>query len=131
MVRKIFGYAHIPQHWASLINDFNRQYLNPYVNFHRPCLFPEIIIDSKGKQRKRYPYDSLMTLSLLKIQSCHVRIAKSAAAFKPLRAAIYTNGLTSGLAGPASCNGLWQCGQFLAVVDKRCIAARIIISAAS
>lgn len=61
VVRKIFGYAHIPQHWASLINTFNRQYLNPYVNFHRPCLFPHIIIDSKGKQRKRYPYDSLMT----------------------------------------------------------------------
>lgn len=61
VVRKIFGYAHIPQHWASLINTFNRQYLNPYVNFHRPCLFPDIIIDSKGKQRKRYPYDSLMT----------------------------------------------------------------------
>jgi len=61
VVRKIFGYTHIPQHWASLINDFNRQHLNPYINYHRPCLFPEIIINNKGKQRKRYPYDSLMT----------------------------------------------------------------------
>ena len=61
VVRKIFGYDHIPQHWASLINDFNRQHLNPYVNYHRPCLFPETITDSKGKQRKRYPYDALMT----------------------------------------------------------------------
>ena len=61
VVRKIFGYTHIPQYWAPLINDFNRQHLNPYINYHRPCLFPEIIIDNKGKQRKRYPYDSLMT----------------------------------------------------------------------
>jgi transposase InsO family protein len=61
VVRKIFGYDHIPQHWAPLINDFNRQHLNPYVNYHRPCLFPETITDSKGKQRKRYPYDAIMT----------------------------------------------------------------------
>ena len=61
VVRKIFGHGHIPQRWASLINDFNRQHLNPYINYHRPCLFPVIITDSKGKQRKRYPYQSLMT----------------------------------------------------------------------
>ena len=60
VVRKIFGHGHIPQRWASLINDFNRQHLNPYINYHRPCLFPVIITDSKGKQCKRYPYQSLM-----------------------------------------------------------------------
>ena len=56
VVRKIFGHGHIPQRWASLINGSNRQHLNPYINYHRPCLFPVIITDSKGKQRKRYPY---------------------------------------------------------------------------
>jgi len=61
VVRKLFGYAHIPQHWAPLINEFNREHFNPYINFHRPCLFPEIVTDPKGKQRKRYPYDLLMT----------------------------------------------------------------------
>ncbi|RLQ20141.1 transposase [Seongchinamella sediminis] len=61
VVRKIFGHEHIPQHWASQVNEFNRQHLNPYVNYHRPCLFPETITDSKGKQRKRYRYESLMT----------------------------------------------------------------------
>ena len=61
VVRKIFGHGHISKRWASLINDFNRQHLNPYINYHRPCLFPVIITDSKGKQRKRYPYQSLMT----------------------------------------------------------------------
>ena len=46
---------------ASLINDFSRQYLNPYINDHQPCLFPETITDDKGRERKRYPYSSLKT----------------------------------------------------------------------
>ena len=54
VVRKIFGYSRIPQRWAPLINVFNQQHLNPYVNFHRPCFFPETRIDLKGKQRKIY-----------------------------------------------------------------------------
>jgi transposase InsO family protein len=51
VVRKLFGYSHIPQRWAPLINDFNQQHLNPYLNFHRPCFFPETQTDDKGKQR--------------------------------------------------------------------------------
>ena len=39
VVRKIFGYAHIPQHHAVRFNTFCREYLNPFLNFHRPCLF--------------------------------------------------------------------------------------------
>ena len=61
MVRKIFGYHHIPQKWANHINDFNQTYLNPHINYHRPCLFPEIMTDKKGKQRKKYPYKNMMT----------------------------------------------------------------------
>lgn len=61
VVRKLFGYTHIPQRWAAEINAFNRQHLDPYLNFHRPCFFPIIVTDAKGKQRKRYPYDALMT----------------------------------------------------------------------
>jgi len=61
VVRKLFGYGHIPQHWAPLINDFNQQYLNPYLNFHRPCFFPETRTDDKGKQRKIYRYENMMT----------------------------------------------------------------------
>jgi transposase InsO family protein len=61
VVRKLFGYSHIPQRWAPLINDFNQQYLNPYLNFHRPCFFPETRIDNKGKQRKIYRYENMMT----------------------------------------------------------------------
>ena len=61
IVRKHLGYIHIPQKWAPLINQFNMKHLNPYINYHRPCFFPEVIIDAKGKQRKRYPYDKMMT----------------------------------------------------------------------
>jgi transposase InsO family protein len=61
VVRKIFGYAHIPQRWATEINTFNRKYLNPYINYHRPCFFPKTTTDSKGKQRKIYRYKDMMT----------------------------------------------------------------------
>jgi len=61
VVRKIFGYTHIPQKWATEINAFNRKYLNPYINYHRPCFFPKTITDSKGKQRKSYHYKDIMT----------------------------------------------------------------------
>jgi transposase InsO family protein len=61
IVRKHLGYSHIPQRFASLVNAFCRDHLNPYVNFHRPCLFAETITDAKGRQRKRYPYKLMMT----------------------------------------------------------------------
>jgi transposase InsO family protein len=61
VVRKILGYQHIPQKWAPLINEFNQRYLNPHINYHRPCFFPETVTDKKGKERKKYPYRAMMT----------------------------------------------------------------------
>ncbi|MGA8146559.1 MAG: hypothetical protein WB870_03160 [Gallionellaceae bacterium] len=61
IVRKHLGYSHIPQCFATLVNAFCRDHLNPYINFHRPCLFAETITDEKGRQRKRYPYKLMMT----------------------------------------------------------------------
>lgn len=61
VVRKHLGHMHIPQKWAPLLNEFHRRYLNPYLNYHRPCFFPETITDRKGKQCKRYPYEKMMT----------------------------------------------------------------------
>ena len=61
IVRKQFGYSHIPQHLASLVNAFCRDHLNPYINFHRPCLFAETITDAKGKERKKYRYENMNT----------------------------------------------------------------------
>ena len=61
VVRKIFGYSHIPQHYASLLNDFNQEHLIPYLNFHRPCFYARSKIDRKGKEKKQYLYKDMMT----------------------------------------------------------------------
>lgn len=61
IVRKIFGHSHIPQYFAKRTNVFNVDALNPYVNYHRPCLYPTLIIDKKGKQKKKYEYKNMMT----------------------------------------------------------------------
>jgi len=61
VVRKQLGYAYIPQSCAELINGFNRDFFNPYINFHRPCFFPVPVIDPKGKIKKTYPYEEVMT----------------------------------------------------------------------
>jgi transposase InsO family protein len=61
VVRKQLGYAYIPQRCAELINEFDRDFFNPYINFHRPCFFPVSVIDPKGKIRKTYPYEMVRT----------------------------------------------------------------------
>lgn len=61
VVRKVFGYTHIPQHYAQRINTFNQDVLNPYINYHRPCLFPTVVTDNKGKEKKKYRYEDVQT----------------------------------------------------------------------
>ena len=61
IVRKWLGYQHIPQRFAPALNQFYRDYLNPYINYHRPCFFPVTDIDKHGKTKKRYPYEAMMT----------------------------------------------------------------------
>jgi len=61
IIRKYMGYIHIPQRHAARINEFYKAYLNPYINYHRPCYFAVTVRDSKGKERKKYPYASMMT----------------------------------------------------------------------
>lgn len=62
IVRKWFGYCYIPQKHATLINEFLKKYFISYINYHRPCHYPVVTVDEKtGKQRKRYPYDKMMT----------------------------------------------------------------------
>ena len=61
IVRRHLGYSHIQQHWAPLVDQFHQHYLNPYINYHRPCFFPVIKTNAKGKQVKTYPYEAMMT----------------------------------------------------------------------
>ena len=58
IVRKHLGYSDFPQRFAHSVNAFGRDFLNPYVNFHRPCFFPASLTDAKGKTRKRYRFGS-------------------------------------------------------------------------
>jgi transposase InsO family protein len=61
IIRKHMGYDYIPSHYAPPIDRFYQEIFNPYLNFHRPCFFPDTITDSNGKQKKIYPYHNLMT----------------------------------------------------------------------
>lgn len=61
VVRNTFGYSHVAQKHAELVNAFNMKSLNPCINFHRPCHFPTIETDAKGKQRKRYRQQDMKT----------------------------------------------------------------------
>lgn len=70
VVRKQFGHAHIPAAYADPVNQFVVEVLSPYLNFHIPCFFPETITDDKGRERKRYPYQSLST-PCEKLKSLH------------------------------------------------------------
>ena len=55
IVRKHMGYGHIAGGHAARIQEFYVRYLNPYLNFHRPCGFPSVTLDEKGKRRRSYP----------------------------------------------------------------------------
>lgn len=61
IVRKVLGYVHIAPEWAAALNKFHEKYLIPYINYHRPCYFAEVIVDDKGKQKKKYPYKLMQT----------------------------------------------------------------------
>jgi len=68
VVRKLFGYAHIPQHHAVHFNTFCREYLNPFLNFHRPCLFATEVADPNkpGRIKRVYrPRDAMTPLDKL------------------------------------------------------------------
>jgi transposase InsO family protein len=54
-IRKPLGYDPIPGHWAPRLNDFHRQHFTPYLNYHRPGLFPVPHSDGKGRVEKPYP----------------------------------------------------------------------------
>jgi len=61
VLRKNLGYAYIPQACAELLNGYHKDYLNPYLNFHRPCFFPVSVVDHRGKIKKTYPYEKVRT----------------------------------------------------------------------
>ena len=67
VIRKHIGYGYIDAGHADRLNDFYREYLNPYLNYHRPCAQAEVDIDDRGRKRVRYkryqtPVETLLAL---------------------------------------------------------------------
>ena len=54
VVRKHMGHWYIASEHAEAITQFYAEFLNPYVNFHRPCGVPEIVHGTRGKQKRVY-----------------------------------------------------------------------------
>jgi transposase InsO family protein len=54
IIRKHIGFGHIDAQHAEAMDQFHRQYLNLYVNFHRPCAVPKVITEANGKRRRVY-----------------------------------------------------------------------------
>jgi transposase InsO family protein len=61
VIRKNLGYSYIPQACAEVLNWYHKEYLNLYINFHRPCFFPVTFIDDRGRIKKKYPYQKVRT----------------------------------------------------------------------
>jgi transposase InsO family protein len=67
VVRKHIGFGHIAPAHAARVNQFHASFLNPYVNFHRPCAQPQVEIDARGRKRRLYrqwltPLEKLLSL---------------------------------------------------------------------
>jgi len=67
IIRKNMGWEHINQSMCDPINKYYKNYFNSYLNFHRPCAYPTIETDQRGKKRKAYnryqiPYEFFKSL---------------------------------------------------------------------
>ena len=54
IIRKHIGYGYIAAPHAEAMDRFHREYLNPYLNFHRPCAVPTLLTQANGKRRRIY-----------------------------------------------------------------------------
>ncbi len=61
VVHKQLRYAYISQRCAEAINEFNKDFFNPYINLHRPCFSPVSVIDHRSKVKKNYPYKGMIS----------------------------------------------------------------------
>ena len=69
IIRKHMGWGHIPAQHAERIDQFYRKYFNPYLNYHRPCGFAQVLTNPRGKRKRIYrpkdyrtPYEKLKSL---------------------------------------------------------------------
>jgi len=69
VIRKLIGYGYIAGQHAAALQEFYREHLNPYLNFHRPCGFATVSWDERGKRQRKYktedyrtPFEKLQSL---------------------------------------------------------------------
>jgi hypothetical protein len=67
IIRKHYGRNYIDAKWAEKMRAFSAKYLNPYLNYHRPCGFATDTVNARGKVIKKYatwmtPYERLRSL---------------------------------------------------------------------
>lgn len=92
VLRKNMGYVHINFNAAEIISDFFENWFNPYLNYHRPCLFlTEEKIDKKGRIHKIYgqattPYEKLKEVS----KKLNTNFLKPGITFKELDTIAYS-----------------------------------------
>jgi hypothetical protein len=61
IVRKHIGYGYIAAGHAQSFQKFYTAYLNPYLNFHRPCGFATVTVAPNGRRRRRYRWQDYRT----------------------------------------------------------------------
>ena len=61
VVRRWLGHSHIPEHLAPQANAFLRDFLSPFLNHHRACLFAVEVEAANGRRRRKYPQELVMT----------------------------------------------------------------------
>ena len=90
VIRKHIGYGYIDSAHADKLNAFYRDFLNPYLNYHRPCAQADVEIDHRGRKRVRYKrYQTpLETLLALDKPAQHLRPGLSINALKRIGAAL-------------------------------------------
>ena len=67
IIRKLYGRNFINAKHAPPFHEFNKMFVNPYLNYHRPSGFSSLKIDRRGKRKKKYdiyltPYEKLKSL---------------------------------------------------------------------
>ncbi len=55
VVRRHLGFGHIEAQHAGAVDQFHRRFLNPCLNFHRPCAVAKIVEEPNGRRRRTYP----------------------------------------------------------------------------
>ena len=61
VVRKQIGYGPIAAGNAEALQKFYTAYLNPYLNFHRPCGFATIETGKRGRRKRKYRAEDYQT----------------------------------------------------------------------